>query len=213
MSNIAPITIRDAGAAALLAVLAAGCAPAPVPADGDRFVMLDASGQPMQRADGGQHCVLDSRTQLTWEVKRSAEGLHHRAHTFSWYSTDKQLHMSEPGLEGGGQCPLERCDTEAMVAAVNAAGLCGHHDWRLPSRDEIVTLGNRRQIGPGIAMDRRFFSDSLAAEYWAGTTFRLYPKSAWAFDTRTGLDRADLKSVAKPVRLVRGTMARPKKRR
>jgi hypothetical protein len=172
---------------------------------GPRFAMLDASGEPMPATASGHHCVLDHRTTLVWEVKQ-AEGLHRSDQTYTWYSEDKAMHMSEPGEPAGGNCDLDRCDTQSFVEAVNRAGLCGSHDWRLPTREEVVTLGDRRWLEQGLAIDPAHFPGTVPGEHWTGTTFRLYPKTAWAFDTRYALDRADWKSAAKPVRLVRGPL-------
>lgn len=193
---------------AILTIAACSAPPAP-PTGGDRFVGFDDHGQTLPATTAQtQACVLDRRTGLIWEVGRPEDV----GHTYSWYSTEKQIHMSEPGLANGGDCPLDRCDTEARLEAVNAAGLCGQHDWRLPSRDEVLTLTARAPSGNEHVLDPDFFPNTIAGEYWTGETFRLYPSSAWALDTRTGLDRTDWKTQAKPVRLVRGTFQRGKRR-
>lgn len=203
---------RAVGVTVLLGTLtAAGCMPASAPLDEHRFAPLDAAGQPIADGEGGHHCVLDRMTELTWEVVRPGSGLHAPGHRFSWYSADRRLHMGDPGRQGGGQCALSRCDTEALVEAVNAQGLCGQHDWRLPSREEAILLG-KHHGDSAIGMNPRFFPGAVPGEFWTASTFRLYPQSAWAFDAGTGLDRADRKTEAKPVRLVRGTMVLPRKR-
>lgn len=198
---------RAALLAASVVVLLLGCGSprqkAPMIPDAERFVLLDAQGAPA--ADGSAaHCVYDRRTRLVWELKQPGAGLHANAHTYSWYSGNREVHLSEPGTEGGGSCPLDRCDTEAVVVAVNREGWCGASDWRLPSREEAITLGDRRQIKSGLALDPRAFASIGPAEYWTGSTFRLYPESAWAFNTANALDRADWKHATKPVWLVRG---------
>lgn len=194
----------------LTALTVAACsAPPPPPAGAERFVKFDDSGQALPATTGQTHsCVLDRRTGLVWEVGHPGD----QGHTYSWYSADKRIHMSEPGQANGGDCPLDRCDTQARREAVNGAGLCGQRDWRMPSRDEVLTLTARAPSGNPHVLDPDFFPDAVAGEYWTGETFRLYPRSAWAFDTRTGLDRTDWKTVAKPVRLVRGTFQRGKRR-
>jgi hypothetical protein len=179
------------------------------------FAKVDASGGILRDGSpGGHHCVVDQRTGLLWEVKRMEPGLHHRADLYSWYSVDRSEHGGEPGLEDGGRCSLPRCDTEAFVEAVNSAGLCGRNDWRLPSRDEFLTLLDSTRVGRGPTMDPEYFPGTEAAEYWTGTTFRLYPQGAWAIDTIYGLDRVDSKTSPKHVRLVNGPKdaVRPKGR-
>lgn len=183
--------IAGVGALLVLGPLAA-CNQEPPVETGPRFTQVA----------GG--CVHDRRTGLVWERKSGTGGLHDAAATYTWFSPDRRVNMSEPGTRAGGRCALDTCDTESFVAAVNAAGLCGWHDWRMPAHEETITLAVSRGGPHGNALDPDHFHDTPPAEFWTGTTFRMYPDSAWAFDTRTGLDRADLKSVAKPVRLVRG---------
>lgn len=150
------------------------------------------------------HCVFDQRTGLMWEVKQDAPGLHKPGQTYSWFATDRQANMSEPGARDGGDCVNSRCDTEGFVLAVNEAGLCGFADWRMPTRNELMSLGDRRLMDEtGLIVDPAWFPHVEAGEYWSSETFRLYPQSAWAVDMRHGLDRADHKSEAKSVRLVR----------
>ena len=51
------------------------------------------------------------------------------------------------GVQGGGTCGLGTCDTNAFVAALNTAALCGFHDWRMPTRRELVSAGRRLLLG------------------------------------------------------------------
>ncbi len=186
-------------------LLLGACERTPPPQVEWDFKAVDQEGNviPHPTADG-LHCVLDGRTGLLWEAKRSAAGLHQRDAVFTWYHGDKSEHLGEPGLMGGGSCSLGRCDTEAFVTAVNAAGLCGRDDWRLPSRDEALTILDRARIGTGPTLDPGYFPAEAGAEFWTATTFRMYPRGAWAVDTIYALDRVDEKVVPKRVRLVSG---------
>ncbi|MFW5927250.1 MAG: DUF1566 domain-containing protein [Wenzhouxiangella sp.] len=196
--------MRRTAAAALVLILAA-CGNAPDgPPVSDSWVRVDARGGTLPADERtGHHCVLDRSSGLMWEVKRDAPGLHHFGHTYTWYSDDRERHMSEPGQADGGLCEGSPCDTRAFVDAVNAAGLCGHDDWRLPGREELMSLGDKRLRASGMIVDAEFFPHVLAEEYWTFETFRLYPQSAWAVSMKNGLDRADRKTEAKAVRLVR----------
>lgn len=200
---------------ALLGTLQSGCGRQAPQGPAWDFARIDASGAVLPDEHPGEHhCVLDRRTGLFWEVKQAAPGLHHRDDLFSWHSTDAGEHGGEPGLADGGNCGLARCDSGAYVAAVNQATLCGLDDWRMPSRDEALTLLDSTRIGEGPTLDPRYFPGTVAAEYWTGTTFRLYPQGAWAIDTIYGQDRVDWKTSLKHVRLVSGskTAVRPKGR-
>lgn len=204
------------GIGAVLALLAlAGCGRAPDTGPAWDFVRVGEDGAALDAASEGEHaCTLDRRTGLLWEVKSPAPGPRFHDATFSWYNPDAAEHNSEPGLVGGGECDLERCDTEAYVAAVNAATLCGRADWRMPSRDEALTLLDASRIGHGPALDPRYFPHAVAGEYWTGTTFRMYPQGAWAIDTVYAQDRVDWKASPKRLRLVSGPKdaVKPKRR-
>jgi hypothetical protein len=186
-------------------LLTGSCEKGPeLPAVAEAWVKIGDDGRPLPPGAAGMHsCVLDERTGLMWEVKRNEPGLHDNTHTYSWYSTDRQVHMSDTGLPDGGKCAHSRCDTEAFVEAVNRAGLCHYHDWYLPVRNELMSLGDRRLSDSGLVIDTDFFVHTIPGEHWTAETFRLYPQAAWAVDMRHGLDRADRKTEAKPVRLVR----------
>lgn len=216
--NSCNMNVMKAGvccAAVLLAAQLGGCGRQPPQGPAWDFARIDTGGTPLvTQGKDGHHCVLDRRTGLMWEVKQAAPGLHQRDALFSWYSTDAAEHGGEPGLAAGGDCALASCDTESFVAAVNEAGLCGRDDWRMPSRDEALTLLDVTRIGKGPALDPAYFPGAAEGEYWTGTTFRMYPRGAWAIDTIYAQDRVDWKSNPKRARLVSGAKdaVRPKRR-
>lgn len=199
----------------LVLVIVAGCGRAAEQASAWDFVKVGGAGETVEVEGAAAHgCVLDRRTGLLWEVKLSTPGFRHRDELFTWYSSDSAEHNGEPGLMDGGRCALERCDTEAFVTAVNAAGLCGRNDWRLPSRDEALTLLDPQRIGQGPTLDPEYFPNAVGTECWTATTFRLYPKGAWAIEPIYAQDRVDWKTTPKCVRLVSGPKdaVRPKRR-
>ena len=148
-------------------------AEAPDPDDGlggFSFTKLDNVGTPLadQQSDYATNpwsCVSDSVTGLVWEVKTDDEGLQDRDWTYSWYNS-------------GGSCVDElSCDTEQYVAAVNAAGLCGFSNWRLPTPVELMSLLVFNPVPfaeltfplpPSI--DLNFFPNTLRADYWTSVS-------------------------------------------
>lgn len=114
-------------------------------------------------------CVRDNVTGLTWEVKtyRPTPDLHDRQWTYGWYSSlarpDGTANGNNGGEAGGanrGTC-LDKyhpddnpsgtyCDTAGFVAAVNAVGLCGANDWRMPSAQELHGLVHFGRHWPAI---------------------------------------------------------------
>jgi hypothetical protein len=203
-----------AGSVAAIMLALAGCGQAPPQGPAWDFARVGTDGEELGAVAVGHACVLDRRTGLLWEIKQPAAGPRSLEHVYSWYSGDAAEHNSEPGLMDGGECGLERCDTEAFVLAVNQQGLCGRSDWRLPSRDEALTLLDATLIGQGPTLDPEHFPNTMQGEYWTATTFRPYPQGAWAIDSVYAQDRVDWKTNAKHVRLVSGAKdsVKPKRR-
>ncbi|MEI6746298.1 MAG: DUF1566 domain-containing protein [Methylococcaceae bacterium] len=109
-------------------------------------------------------CTKDNKTGLIWEVKTTDGGLRDQNKTYTWYNGDPttngyDLHCAKYpddcklrtnsygtvysplykpeefiGYENNGQ------NTEAYTKAVNATGLCGSSNWRLPTNEELKSL-------------------------------------------------------------------------
>ena len=152
-------------------------------------------------------CVADRHTGLSWEVKTTQPGLRNKDNTYSWYNPDKDSNGGDPGLRNGGKCSGSACDTLAYVEAVNAQGLCGFKDWRLPTKIEISTLNDPRIAHPGPTLDTAFFPETQAAQYWTGAAYSAHYAGAWAWSFDYGYDRVDWKKTPQYLRLVRGTLA------
>ncbi|MFU8878399.1 MAG: DUF1566 domain-containing protein [Wenzhouxiangellaceae bacterium] len=196
-----------------LGLTLSACDPASVPPPvSESWQPVDDHGNELSIDQLGHHaCVLDRRTHLLWEVKQDATGPQRTGATYSWYNEDRAVNLSDAGTPGAGDCDLDRCDTSTLVQAVNQAGLCGHHDWRLPRREELLTLGDPQRVESGRVLDPEFFPHQVVGEYWTDSTYRLYPQSAWVVDSGNGLDRAERKSEPRYVRLVRGAVFNPRK--
>uniref|UniRef100_UPI00248EA244 Lcl C-terminal domain-containing protein n=1 Tax=Microvirgula aerodenitrificans TaxID=57480 RepID=UPI00248EA244 len=150
-------------------------------------------------------CVLDRRTGLLWE-RKTRSGLRARDHVY----------LPVDGRRGGeaGRCDaaLPRCDAPSYVAAVNAARLCGHDDWRLPDENELKTLLDLSRVATRSsrpAIDRRAFPDALPTFYWSSTLHRVGGvRAVWFDDTHRELPATSLLPTrAGAVRLVRGQPA------
>ena len=88
-------------------------------------------------------CTRDNVTGLIWEVKvDNSNHLRHKDHSYTWYNTDTTTNGGFSGVEGDSTvCSgMPQCNTQAYIAAVNAQGLCGHNDWRMPTQEELVSL-------------------------------------------------------------------------
>ncbi len=188
---------RDAAAAAgVLTKVGGGNA-------GFDFTALDASGNPTTPSSGAtpHPCVRDNVTGLIWEVKSDDGGLRDKDHTYTWY--DSSAPLGNPGTASGGSCYQSgRCDTEKYVADLNAAGLCGYSDWRMPTVKELEGIADLSRSNP--AIDTGWFPNTPSSYFWSGTPHTNGNTGVWV--VRFGYGRADndYKWKASSSRLVRG---------
>ena len=184
--------------AACLLLASCGKNPDSVPNPHDsKFVAIDT---------GTESCVLDNQTQLLWQAKSSAAGLHAALNTYSWFSPDEaNRELDYRGLEDGGICSGSACDTWHYVQAVNENGYCGHSDWRMPDKDELFSISDLSRATTPPTINTDYFPNAAAAEYWSANDYSFQYDTAWAWNFELGHDRVDWKKEAKYVRLVRGT--------
>ena len=197
-------TGRDAAAAAALTKTGAG-------ATGFDFTKMSngASGTPSKAIaatvalgtgpdDWG--CTYDNTTGLMWEVKTTSV-LRSQKHTYSWYSTNAATNGGYIGTAGGGTCATAgHCDTEKFLQDVNAVGMCGRSDWRMPTIGELkslVWLGARPTIAGG------YFPNTVANLYWSGSPVAGISALAWSVFFLSGSSGYDLRNYNLYVRLVR----------
>jgi len=145
-------------------------------------------------------CTHDNVTGLMWEVKTTS-GLRSMNHTYSWYSSDGATNGGNVGTASGGTCALSgRCDTEKYVQDVNAVGLCGRNDWRLPSIGELEGIANFGGAAPLI--DQTYFPNTPAASFWSSSPYAI-GFGAWSVLFDTGFIDVDSRSNPGRVFVVR----------
>lgn len=89
---------------------------------------------------------------LYWEIK-SQFGLRSASFGYYWYNPDPAHNGGDAGVHydidprypewpiNYSLCTFDidtSCDTYGYVQAVNSIGLCGAHDWRLPTMNELI---------------------------------------------------------------------------
>ncbi len=171
-----------------------------------KYVALDENGAEKMHHSSSFSCVLDRYTGLTWEVKSDAPGLRDWRNTYSWFAPDESHggELDYRGTENGGECAASRCDTHGFTAAVNEAGLCGYHDWRPPTRDELASLSDPRKTGTPPTTNTDFFPHAQPAEYWSSNDYSFQWNAAWLWNFEFGHDRVEWKASPRYLRLVRG---------
>ena len=145
-------------------------------------------------------CTYDNNTGLMWEVKTTS-GLRSQSHTYTWYDSVHN-YDGNPGTASGGTCQTAgRCDTEKFVADVNAANLCGHTDWRMPTFQELYNLADRGRTNP--AIDPTYFPNTPAWYFWSSSP-NIGFSGSWGMGFGSdGEDFSNSRFFAYLVRLVR----------
>ena len=152
---------------------------------GFSFTRLNADGT-IYTGDGNYDsnpwsCVQDNVTGLIWEVKTDDGGLHDANDTYNWYNTDPNTNGDFVGYddEDGAICygynssdSATYCNTEAFVNRVNATGLCGAKDWRLPKVEELRSIASYGHLNPSV--DRDYFPNTNSSEYWSASPYSDY---------------------------------------
>jgi hypothetical protein len=150
-------------------------------------------------------CALDKFTGLMWEVKSDEPGLHDWRNTYSWFDPEaSNVELDYRGAAGAGECVNSECDMSDFVRAVNEAGHCGFHDWRVPSRDELQSISDLRKAESPPTINSEYFPFAQPDEYWSANDYSFQFDAAWVWNFRFGHDRVDWKRTPKFLRLVRG---------
>jgi hypothetical protein len=171
-----------------------------------KYRAVDANGELQDASVAPGVCVFDQFTQLTWEVKSDQPGLQYHENTYTWFDP-RESHDGEldyRGLPNAGECSGSDCDTAAYVQAINAISLCGHNDWRMPTRDELGSISDPRSNQSPPSINTRHFPHTRAGEYWSGNDYQFQYDAAWLWSFQTGLDRVEWKRSPRYLRLVRG---------
>ena len=134
-------------------------------------------------------CVQDNWTGLEWEVPTATNdvGLYASDYIYTWYDPNTQTNGGDAGVAKGGPFKM---DTNEFVQHVNQVGLCGHHDWRLPTANELRNLidveagASSLQTAAGLAP----IPTLQASGYWTATSDPLYSSRAVVISTGQAYD-------------------------
>ncbi len=152
------------------------------------------TGVPASFINNGNGTITDNATGLTWEVLTDDGSIHDKDATYSWTNA-----------------------VATKVAAVNAAMLGGHSDWRLPNVKELETLKHFNAVSPATypvydtnctaACSAATCSCTRVGNYWSSTTDENATSTAWYVGFGGGgVTTTAAKTSSLYVRLVRGTV-------
>ena len=162
--------------------------------------------------DNGDGTVTDQLTALQWEKKTNLDGTanfadpHDADNAYSWSPG------FPPPARAGGFTAATAADGTAFttfLSALNSGGcFAGQCDWRLPTRDELLTIATPAYPAcmTGPCIDPAFGPTDVAGSfYWSATTVSATtPESAWGVFFSNGAVDNILKGNDSPVRAVRG---------
>lgn len=175
---------------------------------GFSYTKLDGDGNDLAADATLWSCVRDNVTNLIWEVKNSEVwDLQDKSWAYSWYNSTG---INDGGLAGteheDGECLNDNylnCNTEDYVTQVNVQSFCGHNDWRLPSRNELISLLRFDQVDHFINSD--FFPYTQLSpnnRYWSATPSAEDSINAWMVDYDAGSTVKSPKYFSGYIRLV-----------
>lgn len=144
-------------------------------------------------------CTLDTVTGLLWEVKRNDGGPRdrQRAHT--------NLPPGDPGHGGP-------TDAASVLQQLNAEALCGHTDWALPTRQQLLSVLHYGIAHPGPTIDTAYFDGTQNWLYWTSVSPAGDPSRAMIVDHSEGSVHTAPRSLFLPLRAVRGGQPAPQAR-
>lgn len=179
------------------------------------YKKISAQGEVLDDDAKVWSCVWDKVSGLLWEGKEEVDdnwgnrGLQDGDDLFTWYN-------GRPAANGGAvgdwnarynQCtgytegqPMTYCNIEEFVSRVNKHGICGHQDWRVPTRPELETLVHFGRTMP--AIDVEFFPNTKNNFYWSDTPVVAQPTMAWAVSFQFGFSAQMKRDNGHNVRLV-----------
>ncbi|MGD9731841.1 MAG: Calx-beta domain-containing protein [Desulfamplus sp.] len=141
------------------------------------FTKLDSSGQPLLENARDWAMVEDSKTGLIWEVKTTIDEVtnyndpNDPDNIYTWYNSNLSTNGGYAGIDN------DNPNTEDFINAMNSKQFGTFRDWRMPTKDELLTIV-RYDVG-NPAIDTVYFKNTKSDYYWTGTTVSDYPEQAW----------------------------------
>lgn len=169
------------------------------------FTGLDSNGNPVSDTQIPS-CVRDNITGLIWQQKTNNQNtaLSESTQLFSWYFEENTGGFNGNINADSDACNVAnaQCNTQDYLEQVNAQGLCGFFDWRLPSPTELQSILHYGKVA-SVLVDEAYFpfldlsltGSVETAELWYWTSqpsadgiSNDQAQNAWAIDFASGED-------------------------
>ena len=137
------------------------CSPAANAATGYALVFKRCNGTAVEYFDKTE-CVRDNATGLIWEGK-AASSLRAGSNKYTNFDSDF-LKQKGPAVAAPTISEITAIDNSIGYRNVIAASnLCGFGDWRIPSKDELITIATSSGV------DGTWFPNTPLEPFWTST--------------------------------------------
>ncbi len=171
-----------------------------------RFTSVSASDSKINS------CVQDRVTGLMWEVKTADGGLRdwNKRYTNFDNAAEEQFWTGSAWVNPTQAQVDSPSNSVGFKNSVNVQGLCGFHDWRLPTLEELQSIldtsrATKPSRTPTLTIDANWFPNTQVAAYWSASPGIDNPTSAWYVYFGKGGTFKTIRPYNYFVRLVRGS--------
>ena len=166
--------------------------------------------------DNGEGTIKDNNTGLTWmkcSIGNGTPGVPLTGNCSGTAGTYQFCTNHSNDCNGGSnslplQSPFLNSQTSTLWNACNNAnsipigGFAGRTNWRVPSRDELVSILDYNFFTPSI--NGMYFPNTITLNYWSSTPYAPFFNRAWYVDFDDGAVSTSTKSTNFYVRCVSG---------
>jgi Protein of unknown function (DUF1566)/Repeat of unknown function (DUF5648) len=149
-----------------------------IPPNNDFSFIPNGSGDFYDKTE----CVKDTATGLIWEGK-PLDGFRKWNNVYTNYdsTTELQIKVGAGPAVAPTQAQIDAAaNSIGYKNAVNASNLCGASNWRLPTKDELLTVVRAKStVSPYTTIDNYWFPNTDAWVYVTSTAVSNFANQVW----------------------------------